>query len=484
MHDARQAVNADLNRAAAGLAHARGRKRILTAVVIVGAGPAGIATAANLVSHGVRPILIDEAARPGGQVYRHPANEIGLDMARLLGGEFVKFRRFHEEANRVVEAVDYRPLTLAWGIQDGTLWVATSAGKAESLGFKALILATGATDRIMPVEGWTLPGVFALGGSQAILKGQGCLIGRRVVFCGSSPLLYLAAVQYRRMGAEVAAVLDTTPFAAKLAALPRLVASPGTLATGLGLIGRLMRWGVRVEYGVRLLEFVDGGVGEGVTAIRYRDRAGRMHEVACDAAALGCGLRPESQLAELAGCRFRYNPLFRQWFPVTDAGQRGMPGIYLAGDGAAIGGAEAAAVSGEIAAGSVLRDLGVPNAPDHAHLRRRLRRLLRFQAGLAHAFAWPSQHGADIADEAQVCRCEAVTAGELRAALTRPFGANELNRLKALTRCGMGRCQGRFCELAAGEIAARELGGDREAVGRLRSQAPVKPLPMSAVSEA
>lgn len=460
------------------MARASSHRRIVTAVAIVGAGPAGIAAAATLVAHGVRPVLIDEAARPGGQVYRRPAEAIGLDMARLLGTGYARFRRFHDEADRVAGAADFRPRSLVWAVHDDALWVATPEGKAEKLDFRALILATGATDRTLPMKGWTLPGVFALGGAQAVLKGQGCLIGRRVVFCGSSPLLYLAAVQYRQMGAEIAAVLDTTPLSAKVAALPRLMAAPGTLRQGLGLMGRLLRWGVRPEHGVRLLEFLDGGAEKGISAVRYLDATGREREVACDAAALGYGLRPESQLAELAGCEFRYDPLFRQWFPATDAALRGAPGVYLAGDGAAIGGAEAAAVSGAIAAGSALRDLGIADAPDQAAPRRKLRRLHRFQAGLARAFAWPVGAAADIADEVQVCRCEAVTAGQLREALARPFGADELNRLKTQTRCGMGRCQGRFCELAAGEIVAASLGRDRAAVGRLRGQAPAKPLPL------
>jgi NADPH-dependent 2,4-dienoyl-CoA reductase/sulfur reductase-like enzyme len=476
LHDGCGASNADLHWGAPCVAS--GRRRIVTAVAVVGAGPAGVAAAATLISHGVRPVLIDQATRPGGQVYRRPAGEIGLDMARLLGVDYAKFRQFHDEADRIAGAVDYRPETLAWAVHDNALWIAAADAKAERLDYRALILATGATDLTLPLKGWTLPGVFALGGAQAALKGQGCLIGRRVVFCGSSPLLYLAAVQYCRMGGEVAALLDTTPLSAKAAALPRLMGAPGTLARGLGLMGRLWWLGVRLEHGVRLVEFVDSGDASGIATVRYLDAAGRESEIACDAAALGYGLRPETQLAGLAGCEFRYDPRFRQWFPKTDAGLRGAPGVYLAGDGAAIGGAQAAAVSGAIAAGSVLRDLGIARVPDPSALCSKLRRLHRFQAGLARAFARPYGITADLADEVQVCRCEAVTAGQLREAAARPFGADELNRLKALTRCGMGRCQGRFCEFAAGEIVAACLGRDRMSVGRLRGQAPVTPLPL------
>src|SRR6185436_15434623 len=119
---------------------------------------------------------------------------------------------------------------------------------ADMVEFDALILATGATDRVMPIPGWTLPGAFTLGGAQVLLKEHGCLIGRRVVFCGSSPLLYLAAKQYRAMGAEIAAVLDTTPFASKIAAA-NLLAAPSLLVRGLRYMSALRRANVPIHHG-------------------------------------------------------------------------------------------------------------------------------------------------------------------------------------------------------------------------------------------
>ena len=115
-----------------------------------------------------------------------------------------------------------------------------------------------------------------------------------------------------------------------------------------------------------------------------------------------------------------------------------------------------------------------------AGLRRQITRHRRFQAGLAKAFSWPVSAAAALEDPTVVCRCENVTAGDLRRAVDAPFGPREINRIKALTRCGMGRCQGRYCELAAAEIAASRLQTPLEAIGKLRGQAPVKPLPVSA----
>src|ERR1700730_6696766 len=202
-------------------------------VAIVGAGPAGIAAAHVLAAHGIAPVVIDEGRRPGGQIYRQPRPGLRLDIEALLGAEAGNYRRTHAIFADLKDRIDYRPQTLAWGFEDRTLHT-IQGGAAATVGFDAIILATGAADRTLPIKGWTLPGVFTLGGAQVLLKEHGCLIGRRIVFCGSSPLLYLPARQYRAVGADIVAVLDTTPLAAKVAAAADLAAAPGTLARGLG----------------------------------------------------------------------------------------------------------------------------------------------------------------------------------------------------------------------------------------------------------
>jgi len=447
-------------------------------VAIVGAGPAGIAAAGVLAAHGTAPVVIDEAQRPGGQIFRKPRPGLRLDIEGLLGAEAQSYRRTHAAFDALRDRIDYRPQTLAWAADDRTLHTIRGA-EAAAIEFDALILATGATDRTLPVAGWTLPGVFTLGGAQVLLKEHGCMIGRRVAFCGSSPLLYLAATQYRQMGAEIVAVLDTTPFAGKIAAATDLLAAPGTFARGLRYMASLRRAGVALYHGVTLRAFV--GVA-GVEAVRFVDRNGEESTLACDAVAFGFGLKPETQLAELAGVPLDYDPVFRQWLPRVDTDGR-CGSIYLAGDGATVGGAQAAALTGTLAACAVLEDHKVAvTGVDHARARRQVARLRRFQRGLARAFAWPVEviHGLD--DGVMICRCEGIAAGDLRAAIRADFGPTEVNRLKAITRCGMGRCQGRFCALAAAELTAQARGVPLEAVGRLRVQPPVKPLPLLAKS--
>jgi NADPH-dependent 2,4-dienoyl-CoA reductase/sulfur reductase-like enzyme len=448
----------------------------MTRVAVVGAGPAGIRAAEALHAAGVAPVLIDEGRQAGGQGYRAPAPGIALDMHALMGSQAGRYEALHAAFADLRGRIDHRPGTLVWAIEDGVLHVATQ-GRADTLAFDALILATGAMDRVAPVRGWTLPGVFTLGGAQVALKEQGCLVGRRVAFCGSSPLLALAALQYHAMGAQVVGVCDTTSLGEKVRAAPRLAASPGTLARGLSYLARLKRAGVPLLFGVAP-ETIEGG--SRVEALVVRDAAGRRIRLACDAVALGHGLKPETQLAELAGATFDFDPARRLWLPRIDADGRAGPGLYLAGDGAAIGGADAAEASGELAALAALADLGRPvDVRRMAALRRRVRRLRTFQMGLARAFAWPARSVADMGDDVTVCRCENIDAGEIREAARGGLVPGEVNRVKAITRCGMGRCQGRVCGSALQEIVAAEAGVTVEAAGRLRGQAPVKPVMLS-----
>ena len=160
--------------------------------VIVGAGPAGIRAAQALAAAGLRPVVVDEAAKGGGQIYRRQPDGFTRDAKTLYGTEAAKATALHRTIDGL--AIDHRKQTLVWNIEAGALDLLRD-GQAERLPYSHLILATGATDRIMPILGWTLPGAYSLGAAQVALKYQGCGIGRRVAFIGTGPLLPLVASQ-------------------------------------------------------------------------------------------------------------------------------------------------------------------------------------------------------------------------------------------------------------------------------------------------
>ncbi len=443
--------------------------------VVVGAGPAGVRAAEVLAQFGLAPVVIDEADRAGGQIYRRPPENFTRTAAALYGTEAAKANRVHRAFDAILPRIRHLPRTLVWNIRPGMLHT-LSEGQYGEIPFRDVILATGAMDRVIPMPGWTLPGVYALGGAQIALKAQGAAIGRRVAFVGTGPLLWLCALQYAKAGAEVAAVIDTTDFATKArAARAMLAGDAATFARGLALVAGVRRRRIPCFEGAEPLR-IEGT--DGPVAVVFR-HGGRERSLACDAVAIGYGVKPEAQLAELAGVPRRFDATQHNTVPVHDGtGRTRIGGVFLAGDGAGILGADGAELMGRRAAFALLAGRGLAVDPSAAAaLDRRLDRVRKFRAALEAAFPFPAHLAGRLPDETVLCRCESVTAGTLRQA-AREGPAPELNRAKALSRVGMGRCQGRVCGPAAAEVLAAALGVGTAQVGALRAQPPVKPIPI------
>ncbi|MER9405265.1 NAD(P)/FAD-dependent oxidoreductase [Mesorhizobium caraganae] len=442
-------------------------------IVIVGAGPAGIRAAATLVEAGLHPVVIDEGQRAGGQIYRRPPAGFTRTAKQLYGSEAAKADALHALFDWLAKEgrLTHCAASSVIAAQNGRLHVLGEGG-VQLVGYDRLILATGASDRVAPVPGWQSAGAYSLGAAQIALKAQGVALGRRIVLIGSGPLLTLVGAQLVKAGADVAAVLDTSPWHQQMRGLWQLAARPLVTLRGLALRARL---GGRSHAGVTL-ERIEADE-KGVTAMRWRDAGGREHRTPCDMIGMGWHLRAETHLADLVGCAFTYDEQWRQWLPKTDEMGRAGNSVYLAGDGARLLGADGAEIAGRLAAAACLADLGIPARSTGADLRK-LARLERFARGLACAFPWPAATARALPDDAVVCRCENVTAGAVRESAS--FGGGEANRVKSLSRVGMGRCQGRYCQLAAVELVAAQAGCAPGAVGRFRGQAPVRPAPIGA----
>ena len=284
-----------------------------------------------------------------------------------------------------------------------------------------LIVATGATDRVLPFPGWTLPGVYTLGGAQVALKFQGCAIGQRVVFMGTGPLLYLVAWQYAKAGAQVAAVLDTARFADQVrraaghgCAAGRAAQGPRTTWPGCARMACALHGGVRPLRVPRARERVDG--------VAWHD-GGAEHTLECDAVGFGYALALRDAAGRPAGCRFAYDaaaPRVPARARCRRAQQRArrLPGrrrrrhpgrrCRRAGPASA-------------PRWRCCEDRGVPvDAARAQRARAQAARASRtFARGLERAFPFPPDWAAHAPDELVVCRCEEVTAGELRASRAR-----------------------------------------------------------------
>ena len=454
--------------------------------VIIGAGPAGIRAAQTLVEFGVRPIILDEGMRWGGQIYRQQPTNFSRTSRQLYGFDSNKADALSKVFKGLINLVDYRPQSLVWNVEQNRLDV-IHQGQSSILPWQSLIVATGATDRILPFPGWTLPGVFTMGATQIALKYQACAIGAQVILAGTGPLLYLVAYQYVKAGATVLAVLDTAHFSSQIKALPGLLNQPKQLARGMYYVGWLISRGIKIRRGIRIVR------AEGknkIDALVIKNERGAIETLPCDALGVGYALRPETQIADGLGCEFKFDPMQRAHVPVKDiAGRSSLDGVYLAGDGAGIMGADAAELSGELSALALVLDRAVRPGDAESIRRRakylesRIHTITRFRAGLETAFPCPDDWIEQLTDETIICRCEEITFGHIRDAIT-VCDIREVNRLKALSRAGMGRCQGRMCSQASAEILAHLTEQPLNNVGRLRGQPPIKPVPAHILADA
>lgn len=452
-------------------------------LLVVGAGPAGLSAAARAAELGLAVLLADENPAPGGQIYRAVTTTPVKNRA-ILGDDYWRGADIVARFERSTAA--YAPRCTVWSIgpdetAPGSFELGLSLdGKARIIGARQVILATGAQERPFPIPGWTLPGVMTAGAAQIALKSAGAIPSGRTVIAGCGPLLYLLAGQLAAAGCQIAAVLDTTPSAnwsKALAAIPDFLRSP-YLAKGLKLMLAARRK-LRFVSGVTSLT----ATGEGKLASVQFEQNGRIGTIACDTLLLHQGVIPSVNFSNAAGCAHDFDTEQHAWVPRVDAwfGST-VPGIAIAGDGAGIGGAESAALRGEIAAVGAASRLGKLNEAERdrqaARVRAELDKKLRGRRFLDLLYKPAPQFLAPLRDETIVCRCEEVTAGQIRDAAKR-LGVTGPNQMKAFLRCGMGPCQGRLCGPTVVELIAQTRGTTPAETGYYRLRPPIKPVTLA-----
>ncbi|WP_228973475.1 NAD(P)/FAD-dependent oxidoreductase [Streptomyces sp. DH12] len=456
-------------------------------VAVVGAGPAGLAAAVTAADLGLRVTLLDAGERPGGQYYRHPAPGLGATRPQALHHGWRRFATLARrlDAHRRTGRVAWLAAHHVWtALRDAdTTWrlhaVAGPEGAPATVTARALLLATGAYERQLPFPGWTLPGVVGAGGAQAMLKSGLVLPGTggsparaepgarvRVVVAGSGPLLLAVAGSLAAAGARVPAVVEAADYTAYARDLPALLRNPGKLAEGARHGGALLRGATRLltRHAVTAAHGTDRV--EAVTLTRldhaWRPVPGTARRVPCDALAVGHGLVPQLELATGLGCATRRTPDGTPALDLDADQATSVPGVWAAGETGGVGGADLALTEGEIAAAALARALrGTPADPRRtAVLTRRRARLRAFADAMAAAHR-PGPGWADWLDGAtEVCRCEEVTAAQVREAVT-DLGARDARTVKLLTRAGMGWCQGRVCGQAVALLAGEAPAPDR-----------------------
>ena len=442
-------------------------------LLVIGAGPAGLAAATEAAALGLSVTVMDEQSRPGGQIYR------GIETASakrlsILGKDYAGGRALAESFRQ--SGAEYLPGTLVWNIGSDRSVDFSRNGKAQRLNPKAILVATGALERPMPIPGWTLPGVTTAGALQILMKSAG-IVKENCVLAGAGPLLWLVATQMIAAGAKPAAIVENLPrgrITAGLRHLPAALRAREYLIKGATMIARVKAAGIPVYSNATELAIEGSAQAE---AISFRS-GGKLHRIETSDIALHQGVVPNQQITRLVGAEHHWDAGQACFRPTLDESYRtSVDGIYVAGDGASITGAKSSALQGRLAALFIASAQGRSVAKD---------RVTRLQAGLARdmsvrpmleAIYAPAPEILAPADSTLVCRCEEVTAGDIRSVVK--LGAPGPNQIKSMLRAGMGPCQGRVCGLAVAQIIAAQKGETPEETGYYRIRPPIKPITLA-----
>lgn len=451
-------------------------------VIVIGAGPAGMAASVDLARAGRRVIVLDMQSAPGGQIFRGlEANlaegEVADALMAALGPAYAAGRDLIG-AFRTSAGIDFRPGHTVWEVRaDGTVgWL--HGARAGYLRAAHVVLANGAMERPVPFPGWTLPGVMTAGAVQTLLKAGQMVPKGRVVIAGTGPLVFLLADQLRRLGLRPALLARTDRLREQIKALPRLsLVALRPLAKGLGWLMRLRLAGVPMRRGVTGIE----ALGQGrVTAVRLR-QGDLMVEVPCDLLIVHDGIVPSIDLAHGAGVRIDWNEGLQAWEPAADDDGKAVsaagspfvtgPGrILISGDARCIGGAEAAMAHGRHVAARLV-------AQATRESGKAVKHSLQPRAFLEAAFP-PGLSACLPPGVTTVCRCEEIEARTLEALIA--SGAREMDHIRGLSRCGMGPCQGRHCAGTLARMIAAQAG---TVPGPFRARPPLRPLPLGALAQ-
>ncbi len=402
---------------AGAAASAAGSETHACDVVVVGAGPAGIAAACRAAESGARTVVLDEGIAPGGQIHRHLP---GRPAPPAAGAWLARLDRSGAEVRSRASVFDADRDTNGWSV------VAESPEGRTEIRARSLVLATGARELFLPFPGWTLPGVLGAGGAQSLWKSGASLAGRTAVVAGSGPLLLPAAASLTKAGARVAIVAEQAGLLALGAFAAGLLRDPRKLVEA----ARHRRGFAATRY--RTGTWIAEALGdESVERVVLTDGT-RRYELPCDLAAVSYGLVPSTELARSLGCEIRRGRV------AVDSDQRtSEPGIFCAGEPCGAAGIEGAIAEGEIA-GLAAAGCRSGDSPDSRRLTRARGRSRRLGAKIETAFR-PRPELRDLARaDTVVCRCEDVSRGRLE-----PCASAREAKLSA--RAGMGACQGRVC---------------------------------------
>ena len=442
-------------------------------VLVVGAGPGGLAAAEAAASLGADVLLLDERKVPGGQYYKQTAPDLKIgaldrqqqDGANAIAAALGAGARLIEEA-------------AVWGVFAGPLFCVETSNSALTVLPRATVVATGAYERPRFVPGWEIPGVMTTGAAQTFWRSYRTLPGQRLAVAGNGPLNFQVALELSRAGADVALVAEASasPFTRLGCVSAMLSSDPLLTVKGMSMMASLASRRIPIRFNT-VIQGIER-FGDGLTAL-FAGKGGHVEKIPVDALCMNYGFHPQNEVLRVLGVEFDYDSAHRQLVPKrNERFETNVNGVFAVGDCCGMMGAPAAIEEGRIAgiaAASLVN--GRPAAKSGAG---NLARIRRFQRSLWRLFAAEPQDLGDLSEGALVCRCEEV--GRPQIEKLSSHGSLDIGAIKRATRIGMGRCQGRYCAQMVAPHAALAAGRKIDEYAFFAPRVPIKPVAISTIS--
>ena len=463
-------------------------------LAVIGAGPAGMKAAITAAQDGVSTVVIDSFFQAGGQYFMQAPIEykpLGQTQTEKTGKELIQ--RFSSSPLTIFKS------TLTWGIfkeENEENWLVALYGDSETnfIRSKNIILATGAYDTPIAFPGWTLPGVITCGAALILLKSHRIAPGTRAIVTGTGPLLLSVSAHLLEAGVNVLAICESNHILPKgIGHAPTMLSHMHRLKEGAKYMSVILRNKAPYKTGWSINR-AEGNDHVEKVCISKVDKNGEpvlasQVELQVDLVVSGYSLTPNTGLARMIGCELVYQAEKGGWVPNrNEKMQSSIPGIFIVGDGAGIGGAENAEIEGQIAGNEIALKTGhisIQTAQERYHeLQPGLRNQKRF--GKLYSDLFTPQPGLiSLADDDTIlCRCEEVTLGEVKKAVA--MGAKTIGEVKMITRSGMGNCQGRMCEHSITSAIVNALSTELatfKTVGFNSIRPPLHPLPVNFLAD-
>jgi thioredoxin reductase len=314
-------------------------------MICVGAGPAGLAAAIEAARYGVQVVVFDENERPGGQLFKQIHKFFGSREHHAMERGFNIGRSFLNQAKDL--GVEVSLNSVAMGIYENGAMNVMVGDRIEQIKAQKILVATGASENMIPFPGWTLPGVIGAGAAQTMANIHGIRPGNDILMVGSGNVGVIVSYQMIQAGSRVAAVIDAAPKIGAYAVHAAKIARIG--------VPFMMSHTIKQAYGK---DRVEAATVVQVDA-SWQSIPGTETTFDVDVICIAVGLNPMTQLVRMAGCKMAYVPTLGGRIPAHDENQEtSIKGIYIAGDISGIEEASTAIIEGRIAGLAIAYSLG------------------------------------------------------------------------------------------------------------------------------